>query len=57
MDDRDEILGKVNKLLLAHKSGILGGEKMKISLKINPKYEIPEIHICNSENNAEIRKL
>ena len=36
---------------------ILGGEKMKISLKINPKYEIPEIHICNSENNAEIRKL
>ena len=28
MDDRDEILGKVNKLLLAHKSGILGGEKM-----------------------------
>ena len=30
---------------------------MKISLKINQKYEIPEIHVCGSENNAEIRKL
>ena len=30
---------------------------MKISLKINSKYEVPEIHICGSENTAEIRKL
>lgn len=30
---------------------------MKISLKINQKYTVPEIHICSSENNAEIRKL
>ena len=30
---------------------------MKISLKINQKYEVPEIHICSSENTAEIRKL
>lgn len=30
---------------------------MKISLKINQKYTVPEIHICSSENTAEIRKL
>lgn len=30
---------------------------MKICLKINEKYAVPEIHICSSENTAEIRKL
>lgn len=30
---------------------------MKISLKIDPKYKVPEIHVCSSENTAEIRSL
>ena len=30
---------------------------MKISLKINSKYKVPEIHVCSSENTAEIRNL
>ena len=30
---------------------------MKISLKINSKYKVPEIHVCSSENTAEIRSL
>lgn len=30
---------------------------MKISLKINEKYAVPEIHICGQENTAELRKL
>ena len=30
---------------------------MKISLKINSKYKVPEIHVCSSGNTAEIRNL
>ena len=30
---------------------------MKIRLKINSKYKVPEIHVCSSENTAEIRNL
>ena len=30
---------------------------MKISLKINEKFTVPEIHICSCENTAEVRKL
>lgn len=35
----------------------IGGEEMKINLKINEKYKVPEIHICGSENTAELRNL
>ena len=30
---------------------------MKINLRINEKYKVPEIHIYGSENTAELRNL
>lgn len=43
MDDRDEILTKVNKLVHAYKQGILGGEKM-------PEDENPHLEKSSKQN-------
>ena len=43
MDNRDEILEKVNKLVIAYKQGVLGGEKM-------PEDENPYLAIDSKQN-------
>ena len=44
MDSREEVLGKVNKLVNAYKQGLLGGEKM-------PEDENPGLNKNFKDNN------